>query len=297
VIRTTVPLTALALACSAPEANSQDDHSSEAPTSSAAAAAAPPVRPPEATETSSAVSSPEADGVVQLHWQIDSAEDNFGFYLERNGPFDPLVCPTCHLPHLREPDPHLGEWVRVNQRLIPGVGTTSEVHRFDYEDTGLVRGKDYLYNLYEVSMDGRDVLKGTVPAHCRTEEEQAFRERRANWTEILADTDDTGETVTSPQISGEWVTFFYPRERTRTVHLIGDWMGWEENPLPLERVPDTFWLMVDVPLEGLPDSIEHLYLVGDPGSIEVHLDPGNPTQAHSESRGEIVSVFGLSEAN
>jgi hypothetical protein len=236
---------------------------------------------------------PASPGKVNLHWQIDSAEDNFGFYLERSQATDPVECPICHRPHLKQAEPAEGPWERVNEDLILGVGTTSEIHRFSYTDEGLERGKDFWYRLHEVSMAGVSALKGTVPAHCRTEEEQTARDRRSAMAGLFS---EDAEAFTSPVASGEWLAFAHPLEGDAPIHLIGDWRGWEESPLPLERVPGTFWSMVDEPLADLPLTIQYLFLVGEAGSTEHRPDPNNPLQEMDSARGERVSRFTRGEA-
>jgi hypothetical protein len=246
--RLALPLTLMAMACLAPGPRTQEDEA-EAPS--------------------------DTIGEVRLHWQIDSAQDNYGFYLMRSESED-------------------GPWVRVNERLIPGVGTTSEIHRFDYVDEGLVRGRDYWYQLYEVGMNGTEELMGTVQGHCRTLEEDVIHERReALGEEINA----LGDDLVLPHATGEWVVFLHPRVG-QPVRLIGQWRGWEDDPVEMELLEGTQWMVAEEPLAELPTSgdLGYLFLVGEEASAEVRLDDHNERQHLDPQRGETVSVFDLGDS-
>ncbi len=209
----------------------------------------------------------DTSGEINLHWQIDSAENNYGFFFKRADSED-------------------GPWERVSE-LIPGVGTTSNVHTFDWVDTGLVRGSDHWYQLYEVSYSGVEEMMGTISAHCRTVAEDIVHDRRKMLGEHV---DSLGDAVTSPIVSGEWAAFLHPR-RGETVALIADWRGWEENPLPLVRLAGTHWLVAEEPLTDLPTEGEYLFLVIGEGSPECRLDTHNPEQRTSAERDEAVSAL------
>lgn len=215
--------------------------------------------------------SPELDtsGSITLRWQIDSAEDNYGFYLERS-------------------ESDSGPWTRVNEELIPGVGTTADIHQFEYVDEGLVRGRDYWYRLHEVGYDGNSTLMGTIPAHCRTVEEDIVHERRKLLGQSVAAMDQ----VISPIVSGEWVAFLHPRLGA-PVRLIAEWSDWEESPIEMELLSGTQMWVTEEPVSrfAVGEDAAYLFLVGEGASAEPALDPGNPRTGHDESRGREVSIF------
>jgi hypothetical protein len=215
--------------------------------------------------------SPETDssGSIHLRWQIDSAEDNYGFYLERSDSED-------------------GPWVRINEDLIPGVGTTSDIHRFEYIDERLVRGQDYWYRLHEVGYSGMTELMGTISTHCRTIEEDIVHERRRLLGLELVRRDE----ITSPIISGEWVAFLHPR-MGQPVELIGEWGDWEENPIEMELLSSTQLWVAEEPLSRFEagQEVGYLFLVGEGASAEVASDPQNSRTARDEVRDRDVSVF------
>jgi hypothetical protein len=228
-----------------------------------------------AQEAQPASPEPDTSGKITLQWQIDSAEDNYGFYLMRS-------------------ESENGPWTRVNEAIIPGVGTTSDIHRFSYEDTGLVRGREYWYDLYEVSMSGQEVLKGTLQAHCRTTAEDIVHERQKS---LAAEVEGMGDSLVTPLRRGEWVVFLYPRpRRDEGVSLIGDWRGWEADPAKMELMPDSQLYIAEEPATAFPATQErfsYLFVVGGGVSAENHLDPTNAEQRMDDARGEQVSVFSM----
>lgn len=229
-----------------------------------------------AQEASPEAAAPDMTGKITLTWQIDSAQDNYGFFLMRG-------------------ESEQGPWVRVNEDLIPGVGTTSDVHRFTYDDTGLERGRDFWYQLWEVSYSGQEVLKGTLRAHCRTVEEDIEQERRKGYAAAI-DERALGRELTTPIASGEWVIFLH-RRVAQPVRLIASWRGWEEDPVELALMPDSQLLIAEEPVTAFGATGEHtyLFLVGEGASAEAELDAFNAQRASEETRGETVSVFRLAE--
>jgi len=103
-------------------------------------------------------------GRVRLSWQTESQEETYGFNVLRSAGAE-------------------GPYKRVNQRIIPGEGTTNVRKAYCYEDTGAERGKVYYYQIEEVTSTGeRSIVKGTEKARAvvkSVEEERAWLKKKA----------------------------------------------------------------------------------------------------------------------
>jgi hypothetical protein len=78
-----------------------------------------------------------------VSWRTEFEEDNYGFFLERAD----------------SPD---GPFIRLNDALIAGYGTTSVPHDYAFEDHGLQVGATYYYRLWSVTYQGHQELIGEI---------------------------------------------------------------------------------------------------------------------------------------
>jgi hypothetical protein len=83
------------------------------------------------------------DGQATLYWTTESEVNNLGFYLVRS---------------------EVGRegYVRVNQGLISGHGTSEAHHEYSYVDRGLVNGVTYTYKLVDVDLEGVRTTHGPI---------------------------------------------------------------------------------------------------------------------------------------
>ncbi|MCK4641080.1 MAG: T9SS type A sorting domain-containing protein, partial [Candidatus Marinimicrobia bacterium] len=85
------------------------------------------------------------NGKVKLHWITESEIENLGFnmYCSANSNVKFLI---------------------INDELIPGVGSSSQRHEYEYVDKGLTNGVTYRYKLEDVDYSGNTELHGPVSA-------------------------------------------------------------------------------------------------------------------------------------
>jgi hypothetical protein len=74
-------------------------------------------------------------GSITLKWRTESEQDNYGFYLYRS---------------LSDKGP----WEKVNDKIVPGHGTTSEPHDYSYVDKGIRKNTRYYYQLEYIDLAG-----------------------------------------------------------------------------------------------------------------------------------------------
>jgi len=74
------------------------------------------------------------DGHATLYWTTESEVNNLGFYLLRSEGG--------------------ANYVRVNEDLISGYGTSEARHEYSYVDRGLTNGVTYSYKLVDVDLEG-----------------------------------------------------------------------------------------------------------------------------------------------
>ncbi|MBN1478233.1 hypothetical protein JXA47_15865 [Candidatus Sumerlaeota bacterium] len=242
----------------------------------------------EEAEVSTAQSLAEEPAQIRLHWRIDSASDNYGFYLERSQPVPCELNPiTGELSLTPSSSPRDAVWTRVNEELVPGVGTTADPHEFEYIDHEVGRGENRWYRLYEMDFSGNATLMGELFAHCRTVEEDIIRERQtALGEQVMA----MGDDIETPLVTEDWVIFLHPRVDS-LVHLIADWRGWE--PVEMRLLRGTHFLVHEEPRDQMPRVGHYLFLVGDDASAEAHVDSANPLAIEDPDRGETVSQIRL----
>ena len=82
------------------------------------------------------------DGQATLYWTTESEVNNLGFYLMRSE--------------------GSGDYMRVNENLIPGHGTSETRHEYSYTDQGLVNGVTYSYKLVDVDLAGTRTSHGPI---------------------------------------------------------------------------------------------------------------------------------------
>ena len=85
------------------------------------------------------------DASVTLEWRTASELDNLGF-------------------HLYRATGELGPWTRLNQWLIPGLGSSAVGQAYAFRDTGLANGTRYFYRLEDVDASGKLTSHGPVSA-------------------------------------------------------------------------------------------------------------------------------------
>lgn len=81
-----------------------------------------------------------ADG-VKLAWSTFSEVNNYGFYVERRSATDSLF--------------------RTVSGLIPGAGTSLEVHHYTWTDTAVLAGK-YRYRLRQLDLDASETISSEI---------------------------------------------------------------------------------------------------------------------------------------
>lgn len=79
-------------------------------------------------------------GSITLKWRTESEQDNYGFNLYRS---------------LSEKGP----WEKVNDKIIPGHGTTSEPHNYSYVDNGIRKNTRYYYQIEFIDLAGNPERK------------------------------------------------------------------------------------------------------------------------------------------
>ncbi len=82
-------------------------------------------------------------GYVVISWTTASERDNFGFNVYRS-------------------ESEHGSYVKVNERIIPGHGTTSVSHTYTYADYGVRPQTTYFYKVEDVSTDGSSTFHGPI---------------------------------------------------------------------------------------------------------------------------------------
>ena len=82
-------------------------------------------------------------GQVVIKWTTASEKDNAGFNILRS-------------------QQRQGQFVRLNPKLIPGAGTTSERHTYTWKDTTASPQVVYYYRLEDISFSGKRRQLGTV---------------------------------------------------------------------------------------------------------------------------------------
>jgi len=75
------------------------------------------------------------DGQVTLHWITESEIENLGFNIYRS---------------LSE----TGNYQKINDQLIPGAGTSSYRHDYEYADNDVSNGVTYWYKIEDVDYSG-----------------------------------------------------------------------------------------------------------------------------------------------
>ena len=103
-------------------------------------------------------------GRVFIRWRTETQEDNYGFNIYRA-------------------DKENGDYVRANERIIAGEGSTNVPKEYCYMDTGLERGSVWYYYIESVSLQGkREVLENTMNTKVKVKtvaEERAWIRRKA----------------------------------------------------------------------------------------------------------------------
>jgi len=89
------------------------------------------------------------DGQVTLRWTTESEIENLGFNIYRSINSNP---------------PAGGQFLIINDELIPGAGNSSKRHEYKYVDKGLINGVKYWYKLEDVDYSGNTELHGPVSA-------------------------------------------------------------------------------------------------------------------------------------
>ncbi|RPH98737.1 MAG: T9SS C-terminal target domain-containing protein [Calditrichaeota bacterium] len=87
----------------------------------------------------------ESEQSVKVTWRTETELNNLGFNIYRS---------------LEEND----GFSRLNEELIPGMGTTSTPNVYEYKDQKIDAGKDYWYTVESISLDGLSTFYGPTPA-------------------------------------------------------------------------------------------------------------------------------------
>jgi hypothetical protein len=100
--------------------------------------------PPTAIELSSFNVTPNAIKVI-LEWETETEIDNAGFNLYRSETED-------------------GNYIKINDSLIPAQGSTTQGATYEYVDAGLKNKKTYYYKLEDIDLKGTSTMHGPVSA-------------------------------------------------------------------------------------------------------------------------------------
>jgi hypothetical protein len=92
----------------------------------------------------SAFEAMSADGAVKLSWSTAAEIENFGFNVFRNAAAN-------------------GEYEKINTRIIPGAGNSTEPQHYAYVDANVTPGNTYWYKLQNVDFNGNSKFHGPVP--------------------------------------------------------------------------------------------------------------------------------------
>ena len=82
---------------------------------------------------------------VSLSWETESEIDNAGFNLYRS-------------------DSENGEYIKINDSLIPTEGTTTQGASYEFIDTDVKNRKTYYYKLEDIDLNGTSTMHGAVSA-------------------------------------------------------------------------------------------------------------------------------------
>ncbi|MCK4640907.1 MAG: T9SS type A sorting domain-containing protein [Candidatus Marinimicrobia bacterium] len=85
------------------------------------------------------------DGQITLRWTTESEIENLGFNIYRSTNSNV-------------------KFLIINDELIPGAGSSSSRHEYEYVDKGLTNGVKYRYKLEDVDYSGNTKLHGPVSA-------------------------------------------------------------------------------------------------------------------------------------
>ena len=80
---------------------------------------------------------------IKLTWRTETETQNFGFHIYRS---------------LEE----TGDYARINAEIIRGAGTSSQPHRYSYDDPNFQPGNTYYYKLADVDFNGNMSFHGPV---------------------------------------------------------------------------------------------------------------------------------------
>lgn len=84
-------------------------------------------------------------GSIFLNWTTQSESENVGFNIYRS-------------------ETENGEYVRINQRVIPGAGTSQSLHSYSFNDQDIAAGKTFYYKLSDIDFTGVETMHGPVTA-------------------------------------------------------------------------------------------------------------------------------------
>lgn len=80
-----------------------------------------------------------------ITWSTETERDNVGFNVYRAVRPEKTPCEEIEL----------GEYVQINDVLIPARGTTETGHDYSFEDTTTEKGKNYCYRLEDIERSGK----------------------------------------------------------------------------------------------------------------------------------------------
>jgi hypothetical protein len=83
------------------------------------------------------------DRAVKLSWETGSELLNLGFHVYRAGS-------------------ESGPYVRITERIIPGLGSSPEGARYSYRDWGVMNGTTYFYKIEDIETTGKTEMHGPV---------------------------------------------------------------------------------------------------------------------------------------
>ncbi|MDK2970656.1 MAG: hypothetical protein PWP23_411 [Candidatus Sumerlaeota bacterium] len=79
----------------------------------------------------------QGEGFLRISWRLQTQEDVYGFNVYRA-------------------DAQEGPYEQINERILPGHGTSALPHEYEYFDRGLTIGQRYYYYVTEVTLSGAE---------------------------------------------------------------------------------------------------------------------------------------------
>ncbi len=147
---------------------------------------------------------------VHIQWITQSEKENMGFYLYRSQTEE-------------------GGYERLNEKMIPGQGTTAIKHTYEYIDETIVENTIYFYKLQDIDYAGRMVMHGPISVSTFAPEQYTLLQNYPNPfnsnTRIEFELPEAGRVeLAIYNTSGQLIRMLLFEERAAGRHLV-QWDG------------------------------------------------------------------------